>query len=373
MRLHGRSRCLVLLLALGALLATPAGATGRPATGSKASLTVVASGLDNPRGLAVTRGGTVLVAEAGRGGPGPCVEGPEGLACLGSSGAITAIRHGRQRRVVTGLPSAALADGSNATGPHDVGVGFHGKLLVTVGLGLDPARRAEFGPGGAKLGRLLRVTSHGRVRTVADLAAFEAANDPDQGLPGTLPDSNPFGMLLEGSKATVADAGGNDVLRVDRHGRIKVLAVFEPEFVQAPGIPDPIPMQPVPTSVARGPDGALYVGQLIGFPFPVGGANVWRLAPGRAPEVVADGFTNIIDIAFDRRGRLLVLEIAHNGLLSGDPTGALIRVERDGSRTTLASEGLVAPGGMAVGRHGVIYVSNKTTSAGEGEVLRIRT
>jgi len=48
-------------------------------------------------------------------------------------------------------------------------------------------------------------------------------------------------------------------------------------------------------------------------------------------------------------------------------------VERDGSHTTLASEGLVAPGGMAVARHGVIYVSNNTTSAGGGEVLRIRT
>jgi hypothetical protein len=66
-------------------------------------------------------------------------------------------------------------------------------------------------------------------------------------------------------------------------------------------------------------------------------------------------------------------QIAHNGLLSGDPTGALIRVERDGSRTTLAGEGLVAPGGMAVARHGVIYVSNNTTSAGGGEILRIRT
>jgi hypothetical protein len=39
--------------------------------------------------------------------------------------------------------------------------------------------------------------------------------------------------------------------------------------------------------------------------------------------VYATGFTNIIDIAFDQRGRLVMLEIAKNGLLSGDPTGAL--------------------------------------------------
>jgi hypothetical protein len=65
-----------------------------------------------------------------------------------------------------------------------------------------------------------------------------------------------------------------------------------------------IPMHFVPTTVARGPDGAFYVGQLTGFPFPVGGARVWRVEPGSAPTVYASGFTNIIDIAFDRRGRL---------------------------------------------------------------------
>jgi DNA-binding CsgD family transcriptional regulator len=42
--------------------------------------------------------------------------------------------------------------------------------------------------------------------------------------------------------------------------------------------------------------------------------------------VYATGFTNIIDIAFDRHGRLLVLEIFKNGLPSGDPTGSLVRI-----------------------------------------------
>jgi hypothetical protein len=36
-------------------------------------------------------------------------------------------------------------------------------------------------------------------------------------------------------------------------------------------------MQAVPTSVAVAPDGAYYVGQLTGFPFPVGGARVFRV------------------------------------------------------------------------------------------------
>jgi hypothetical protein len=77
------------------------------------------------------------------------------------------------------------------------------------------------------------------------------------------------------------------------------------------------------------------------------------------------------DVAFDRRGRLLVLEIAKNGLLSGDFTGALIRTERDGSRTEIASSGLIAPTSLAVGADNTFYVSNKGVQAGAGEVLRI--
>jgi hypothetical protein len=69
--------------------------------------------------------------------------------------------------------------------------------------------------------------------------------------------------------------------------------------------------------VAVGPDGAYYVGQLTGFPFPVGGARVFRVVPGHRPQVFARGFTNIIDIAFDRHGRLHVLEIASDGILAG--------------------------------------------------------
>jgi hypothetical protein len=76
--------------------------------------------------------------------------------------------------------------------------------------------------------------------------------------------------------------------------------------------------------------------------------------------VYAEGFTNIIDIKFDRRGRLPVLEIAANGLANpdGDLTGALIRVRPDGSQQVLASAGLVAPTGFTIGRDGACYVSN---------------
>ena len=131
-------------------------------------------------------------------------------------------------------------------------------------------------------------------------------------------------------------------------------------------------MQAVPTTVRVGPDHALYFGQLTGFPFPPGGANVYRLAPGGMPEVFAAGFTNIIDIAFGRDGSLYVLQISAAGLLSGNPVGALIRVAPDGTRSTIAPGALISPGGIAIGHDGSIYVSRFATLPGAGDVVRIK-
>jgi hypothetical protein len=136
----------------------------------------------------------------------------------------------------------------------------------------------------------------------------------------------------------------------------------------------------VPTSVTRGHDGAYYVGELTGFPFPRGAARVWRVVPGHRPQVFARGFTNVIDLAFDGHGRLDVLEITANGLSGDDLTGALIRVGRDGRRRTLASDGLVAPTGFVVAADGGFYVSNfgifpgadpSGQLPGTGQVIRI--
>lgn len=96
---------------------------------------------------------------------------------------------------------------------------------------------------------------------------------------------------------------------------------------------------------------------------------------GGTPEVYAGGFTAIVDVAFGPDGSLYVLEIAKSGLLAafiaGDWTGALIRVAADGTRTELAVGALFAPGGVAVGQDGDLYVSNKSIFSGTGQVLRI--
>ena len=127
-----------------------------------------------------------------------------------------------------------------------------------------------------------------------------------------------------------------------------------------------VAVQSVPTSVAVGPDGALYVGELTGFPFAAGSARVWRIAPGQSPTVYATGFTNISALTFDRVGRLLVLEINRSGLRDATAPWALIRLDPGGRRTVLASGGLSSPTGLAVAPDGAIYVANHGSSPGSG-------
>ena len=66
-----------------------------------------------------------------------------------------------------------------------------------------------------------------------------------------------------------------------------------------------------------------------------------------------------------------MLEIAQDSLLSDSMTGALLRVAPNGTRTMVASEGLVAPTGLAVGPDGALYVSNYGVFAGQGQVIRL--
>jgi hypothetical protein len=334
-----------------------------------AQWTVVATGLNNPRGLDFAPNGALYVAEAGVGGDGPTIPGAEGEMHFGLSGSVTKVFKGVQTRIVTELPSLALEGGFAAVGPSAISFGQQGHAFLTIGLAQPPDVRDEDLPeDAAEMAGLFQMNQNGKLKAVADLGAFENENDPD----GNGPDSNPNGALSDkAGGAYVTDAGANTLLHIDARGRVSVVAIFPNRLVPTPFNPQ-FPMQAVPTNVVRGPDGALYVSQLTGFPFPVGAANIYRVVPGSTPTVFASGFTNIIDLAFDRSGNLYVLEIDSNGLATEGGTGRLVRVPAGGgSPVTIASDGLVMPGGLAIGPDDALYVSNFSIMPDAGQVIRI--
>ena len=377
-RLRVSSRAAVTQVIVGGVIACGMA----PAAGAE-GLDVVADGLHNPRGMSFGPGGALYVAEAGSGGPGPCIPapGPPGpLTCYGATGSITRInlRSGNTTRIVRGLPSLApQVNGmpGETVGPQDIS--FAGKTgYFTVGLGAPPAARAQLGAAGPSFATVSRIRPNGRVTRVADLGAHEAANDPDAGRPGALVDTNPYSIdATRPSRILVTDAGGNDLLRVSANGKVKTLAVFPfgqtaaPPFLELPPGTQ-IPYQPVPTGVARGRGGIAYVGTLTGFPFPVGAATLFG-ARGTATRVVADGFTTIIDVAVGRRDSIYVLQVSTQGLAGPPSPGRLIRIAANGTRTELAAGLLRQPTGLAVSNRGVVYVANEGMSARDAKIVRI--
>lgn len=220
-----------------------------------------------------------------------------------------------QRRTTIELP-----------GVTDVSPVGSGLLWATTGAGpgeTDPQNDT---------GQALHRIAGGKTSEVVNLFAFEERANPDGNDPH---DSNPFDVeALSGNAALVVDAGGNDLLRVNKRGDVDVLATFPDQLVSTEnikdlagcpdgpanfcGLPPMLPAEAVPTSVAIVP-GDYYVGELTGLPAPTGVSRIWRVAPDASGvecgspspdcELVFDGgFTPIIDLRFGPDGALYVVE-----------------------------------------------------------------
>ncbi len=156
-------------------------------------------------------------------------------------------------------------------------------------------------------------------------------------------DSHPYAVEAKPDGGWwVADAGGNDILSVNRRGKASVLAVLPPQpytftadSAAALGL-DPecfagvtYAFEAVPTDVERGPHGWLYVSTLPGGPeSPALGARgaVWKLNP-RTGELVmlADGFLGATNLAVGDDGTVYVAELFG---------GRIAAVDRKGNVTT---------------------------------------
>ena len=361
-------RLIAPLLTVLALALAGAGAAGAATT------RVVMSGLDNPRGLAIGPLGALYVAEAGRGGAGPCFTPPirGGLMCYGPTGAISRLWFGKQTRIQSGLPSYANVATGEAAGPHDLALGLTG-LVFSVGWAGEGLPRSVLPGVGEQFGHLYRLPLIGSPRSFADLTGYEFLTNPDHGIL----DSNPYGLLSELGSTIAADAGGNSLLRVRANGDISTLATF-------PSRSSGRSTDSVPTAVAAWPrwdwDGddsagdtngrAYYVSELTGVPFALGAANIYRVVPGQAPTVAYSGFTTVIDLAFGPDGSLYVLEHSTGPVFFAQP-GRLLKIAPNGTRSTVI-DGLVRPTSVAVSRNGAIYVSHRGNAIGVGEVLQIK-
>ena len=378
----------------GAVLAGVAiPATAAAAAPGGVTVSVVRGHLNNPRHLTLA-GGSLWVAQAGAGGPagssncvtGPSIGGPGNTKfCVGLTGAVSLIRHGHIAASVR-LPSVIEADNHEVAGPAAVAFS-HGRAAVVM---QDVLVNSHGGnalpkPAGNFFGKLLILS--GRGVTTVNLAAYAAAHPQPAWSLGTVPgekayDSDPYDVIAYHGGWVVADAAANSLLQVSPSGQIRLLARFPAVSEVAPaGVFGPAPVtvkaQAVPTSIAVGPDGALYVGLLRGVPSDPGTAYIYRVVPGHHPRIWARGLTAVTAIAFDRQGRLLATEYSTGGLLSPPTTpGALVRISHHGHTvTTLPVTGLFQPTGVAVGSHGTVYVSNfgssTATATHPGEILRI--
>ncbi|EHN11962.1 hypothetical protein PAI11_11460 [Patulibacter medicamentivorans] len=321
-----------------------------PAQALAENVEVVASGIDNPRGLALQSDSALYVAAAGRSG-GTCAD-KKKESCVGLSSRILRIdtASGAKRTVAKGLVSIGGHEGLFTVGAN--GVAVAGKKVYAAITSLETAKAISSLPSSARaqVGRLFQVAP-GKRRTLARLDRYEQAHNVD-GVKGDV-NSNPYAVLALKDRILVADAGANAILQI-RKGKLSTFAVL-PRNGKA---------QSVPTSLAKGPDGAVYVGELAEGAGP-GAARVFRVrASGGKPKVYATGFTTITGIGFGPDKSLFVTELATEPPSEDGPpkpSGLVVRVGPDGVRTNLGAGKLNYPTGLAVSSKGEVYVSNNST------------
>lgn len=357
-----------------------------------ASLTTVATGLNNASGISFGPDGTLYVAETGVGGNGKCQGSPSTIGediCAGNTGSVTKIsQNGKQERIFKNFDSLALQPSKNqGAGPQALEfdskgnaylltgyAGFPGNRdkeinALTADIKLSPEQYIIAPPVGPEevlntpnLGKLFKADlKTGELKEVFDFAKYEVLNNPDGG--DVI--SNPFGLAINDDTAYVSDGGGNVIYSVKLDGSdtkvttVPKISVKNPEFPPAtsgqalppqaagdnPGTDNPVfgnpnsdpseigtagsdqqqapppqaafgqgdgpvELQAVPTGNTIGPDGATYFGEYTGFPYAEGEAKVYRIGEDGKPEVYADGFTHLTDVAFDKDGNLLALQFS---------------------------------------------------------------
>ena len=372
----GAARRMCLALAMGGLTWPMATFAADAASGS-AVVTVVASGLNDPRGVAFGPDGHLYVAEAGAGGStlstvGQCdqVAPPVGPFVGGFTGRIVKITgHGQVKVVADGLPSAEAspAIGGDKQGVSDVL--FLGQRLLGLvsGAGCSHAH-AEANNG------ILSVGPSG-VTQIADLSAWLRANPGAKGdeqprNPDYEPDGTWYSMIVDGGRLLAVEPNHGLLVSVrPSDGRVRLVNDLFANFGDH-----------TYTALASDRDD-LYVGTLGQIAFVPGvfppvpdleksfEAGIYQLSRhGGCGRLFASGLHAVLGIAFDRRHRMYALQSP----IFVPGTGSLVRVDEDGNSETILS-GLNFPSGLTRGPDGAFYISEcgYHCNAGDGRILRV--
>ncbi len=309
------------LLTSGTAAGAAPGGNGRGNAGEAAPV-VLTGRLVGPLHVSAGRHGSVTVSES-------------------FAGRLTRVDSAGNQKVLYETPDWNVAGNAQRNGKTYV--------LESQGAGPDPAELA---------GHVRIIDEDGHQRTLGDFAALETEDNADgttrygfrdlpdgcaAQLPANMPasykgevDSHPYAIAVTERTFYVADAGANSVVSVDaRSGKTETVAVLPPrpykitpEAAASNGLPDCVvgttyDFEAVPTDVAVGPDGWLYVTSLPGGPEdPALGPRgaIFKVNPDDAEvKLVAEDIMSPTGLVLDDNGDMYVASLFGEGVLRIDP------------------------------------------------------
>jgi len=302
----------------------------------------LADGLRNPRQMSFDAEGNLYVAEAGlAGGQLTAAEDP-----YGASARVSMVSpDGEVSTVVAGLIS--YREGNP--------LGAAAVLATDESIWMLLGETSDFTlPFTHALVELDKET--GRVKNFVDLLTVELVDDPD-GNPNEQSNPTDFAVTEDGT-VLIANAGCNCLMSWTAEDGVQVPVVWDFEGDN-----------PVPTAVALGPDGDIYVGFLTGFPFPTEGSRIERWSGGELVETYA-GLTAVTDVLVTEDGTIYAVEFGtFNQETFSWEAGRVVTVSADG--VTPVMEGLMAPYGLAQAPDGTIYVSTNSLGPDNGQIIAL--